>query len=180
LPSVTSSCVSSGRRSPVPVAQSSGSAQIADQSVYQKFLIQKLDIDQAFVDEWNSSRDPGQFSLQRAYKAYAQIKNAKNAAKDITEWSPYQKPGKDDISSIFVGISQLNTYRLAFEGVEKYLGMMDYLENRLPEDESERRVRLKEIWGRAKECYTLPDMQIWMKSPNKSLVPPKKPTAAKP
>ena len=155
-----------------------GSAQITDQSVYQKFLIQKLDIDQAFVDEWNSSS--GQFSLQRAYKAFAQIKNAKNAAKDITEWSPYQKPDKDDISGIFVGVSQLNTYRLAFEGVEKYLGMMDYLENRLPEDENECHVKLKEVWGRAKECYTLPDMQIWMKSLNKSLVPPKKPTVAKP
>ena len=79
-----------------------------------------------------------------------------------------------------MGISQLNTYRLAFEGVEKYLGMMDYLENRLPEDENECRVRLKEIWGKAKERYTLPDMQIWMKSPNKSLVPPKKTAAAKP
>jgi len=79
-----------------------------------------------------------------------------------------------------VGVSQLNTYCLAFEGVEKYLGMMDYLENRLPEDENERRVKLKEVWRRAKERYTLPDMQIWMKSPNKSLVPPKKPTAAKP
>ena len=114
------------------------------------------------------------------YKAFAQIKNAKNATKDITEQSPYQKPSKDDISGIFMGISQLNTYCLAFEDVEKYMGMMDYLENWLPEDENKHRVKLKEVWGRAKERYTLPDMQIWMKSPNKSLVPPKKPTAAKP
>lgn len=98
----------------------------------------------------------------------------------MTEWHPFQKPGKDDISNIFVKISQLNTYCLAFEGVEKYPGMMDYLENRLPQDESERCVKLKEIWGRAKERYTLPEMQVWMKSPNKSLVAPKKPTPAKP
>jgi len=58
--------------------------------------------------------------------------------------------------------------------------MMDYLENRMPDDESERRVKLKEIWGKVKEHYTLLDMQIWIKSPNKSLVPPKKPVAAKP
>jgi len=111
-------------------------------------------------NRWGTLKYCGQFSLQRAYKAYAQIKNAKNAAKDITEWSLYQKPGKDDISSIFVGVSQFNTYRLAFEGVEKYLGMMDYLENRLPEDENECRVKLKEVWGRAKEHYTLLGMQI--------------------
>jgi len=46
---------------------------------------------------------------------------------------------------------------LAFEGVEKYAGMMDYLENQMPDDESEQRVKLKEIWERQRNvtlCWT--------------------------
>lgn len=171
--------MASGCASPVggcasSVGSSASSAQLISQGVYEKFLIQKLGIDQAFVDEWISNKNLGNFSLSRAYKAYTQIKSAKSAAKAVTDWEPYQKPGKDDISNIFIKPSQLNTYRLAFEGVERFPAMMEYLEGNLPENDSELRGKLKDIWGKFKERYTLADMQVWIKSPNKSLIAPKK------